>query len=1425
MRLSGGCPPLRRALIVGVDGAGGGGLAGAAREAESLAAYLSLRDLAGDVQVLTDIDIRSQKLPTRDRILRGVDWLVAEHSTEQQSLLFVFAGRPALGDSGLQPLDDHENAEPAVSESDLRSRFASASLPVIAIIDTTPAALVIAGFPEALPRAFDWRRHRAAGHADPPVGLKGNVTLLTAVPSDASDSEADEEESRGEDAERGGVLLSGLLMVLRAHKTTPPTLAGLLAALRIHLADGLHRRDPVLCSTHGIVPGSLFDFHAQMPAAPPARHPSGPLDPLPRADVRGYHGSHQRIAEADGDHEQAGRATPSAQSNSLHAARQQPDTAGLHTLNSSRYEVHQRADPHADTSGACQPSRLFEFHEQQQADPAAHSVRSGDAPPHSARQQAGIARFSNQNDSLHGSHEADRTGGRQAELLPAERSVADGVHPETSRTQSSRLFEIHEQQQADRTAHSTQQSVHSARQQTGRARFSNQNKSVHGSHEADRAGGRHAERETTERAVSDGVHEPAERVTFSVQSSESAASYPPVSSKDSSFEEPAAAGGAADHSPPPPPAGGGAGGETAMPPPAFARGAPPRGRLTPSFGTVPRPNQQPRDPCGSGRHAHEDGGLHNESECGIPSTTPAPRTPTRSGAAAAAAAGAESRPAGGWAAAAIDMPAKSTPVVRKATRGATYDGTSPLGGEVVPRALRPLFDEREPAAARGAAAFALHAPEEHHRASPGRDVDPPTLVRAELEQDPPLPARAPRAAEPAAKGAGSRRGGSAQKAAGRKADRPSQPPAAAQLLQGRAAAAPPPPPPSTARSSSTSPPPSAAALRRPAAAVAAAAGRPRNRSASAAAAAVRKTADVPANFGPWEADVRSSESGRSGSPLADLPKNRPPPQRGACPPGKAAGRASGLVEQAMRPLREQLQSRDQRVRNAAGRSSLAGPSAARPVAAQQEGIEPATTSVACQTAKPSSAAGPKTRQEQLDQLSFTHPNSCLLADVLSPVTLLGPQMHAVYNELLSFVDTVMSDTRYKHPPLGERLQQLLAARSAEAVDYKTSLSLHLSKMWPAAKPSPASPPPTAAAAAAAAAPQQAGALYFAKELRTAADRILAEYHAPSAAAGGGEGALAPVRVALVGGKDSGKTTFLRVLAERALFAGGPRTSLSADVGGETLVAALNFAACVPRDHECLGPPTFYAQTVSSVIFVWLDSLFAHRPWLRQWHAAVCLFWKRVVTGVPSLPKKFADAFPIVAHAWQKEAGILQQQFASGSYQALLSHVFCLPATAFFGPFEFRRVSFVLDGLSSLHHNFGSLVPVLTALSSYPHASLVFAAANDGPFLKKIATLGLRVVPLSDLISTASLPGTVPTRIRCEGKTFDISVFGGCPGYLSCYLNMLSSRGVCLEGRGADSEPLDSDDDTQHEAEIEFFSPAILQLLTNLQVLHPQKGDS
>ena len=417
---------------------------------------------------------------------------------------------------------------------------------------------------------------------------------------------------------------------------------------------------------------------------------------------------------------------------------------------------------------------------------------------------------------------------------------------------------------------------------------------------------------------------------------------------------------------------------------------------------------------------------------------------------------------------------------------------------------------------------------------------------------------------------------------------------------------------------------------------------------------------------------------------------------------------------------------------------------------------------------------PRTRKKAVEQLSFANPSTCLLQDLLSPLSVLGPQMHTAYCELLTWIDENKDNPALSSP--GPTLLNLLSKRDAERWEWKANTQQLINNML-----------------------GSNGNVHFKGEMLKKATKLLDND-----------------RVVVTGTKDSGKSTLLRMLVVDVLLNDLVKKHEGGKSFSSTFIVPLSFEKIVPKQTEVAGGSTissFFQTFFVNIITATIEALLSQRPIMRQWKAPIHLFWRRVLSSVPSLPKQFAEIFPILAYTWHKEALQCHNLFSSGSYQALLSHVMGLVVSGFGVPCEFEKTWVIIDQLQPLLDSglvnqvgfapVGCLLPALAQHGS--SAGFIVACAESAvPILSKRVSQ-IQQFPICDLIETSLLPNWLPTVIKCEGRTFNISVFGGCPGYLSSFVAML----------GGPPE----EDDLESDNEIEFYSKEVLQLLTNLETLH------
>ena len=452
----------------------------------------------------------------------------------------------------------------------------------------------------------------------------------------------------------------------------------------------------------------------------------------------------------------------------------------------------------------------------------------------------------------------------------------------------------------------------------------------------------------------------------------------------------------------------------------------------------------------------------------------------------------------------------------------------------------------------------------------------------------------------------------------------------------------------------------------------------------------------------------------------------------------------------------------------------------------------------------------------------------VLCDVVSPLSLLGEDAAVAFREILVWVAENKDNPAVTRP--GPAAARLLSQRAAQQTELTVSILRHINSAFAKAPPQ---------------------ATLFKRILLGRFDEAMglaAEESAQSDASsegghedGGGRrpAAATAIETSIVisGYKDSGKSTALRLLLTEFFACGAKgRRAHRPDLATASMLTdflfVCNLEACLPKEYEYSGDEeTFFCVFLSTIVGRLMGVLLTYRPEFRKWQGAVLLFWKRVLTGCPSLPKKFQEAFPVLALAWQKLATLLHTQYAAKAYSKILTNILVsLPLSC-----DFRRVYLAFDGaapfIDSTAPFLGTVFPALLAsFSSEPRVTFFATVPEKSmPLLqRKLPGAAHRWahVPLMGLVDAAMLPRSVPTTIRCEGRVFGIEVFGGCPGYLTSYLNMLGGIGSVGGGLGGDGGESTADGesvgletpDREEDREIEFFSPAVLQLLTNLEGL-------
>lgn len=298
------------------------------------------------------------------------------------------------------------------------------------------------------------------------------------------------------------------------------------------------------------------------------------------------------------------------------------------------------------------------------------------------------------------------------------------------------------------------------------------------------------------------------------------------------------------------------------------------------------------------------------------------------------------------------------------------------------------------------------------------------------------------------------------------------------------------------------------------------------------------------------------------------------------------------------------------------------------------------------------------------------------------------------------------------------------------------------------------------------------------------------------------GTQRPCRVVVSGPPLSGVSTTTAQFLSEALpqfgrggaFQGHCLVILDLDmlVGGERLGTAVGASEKL-QDMVCLFQVVMRAT---------LDAIAAQRPALRTAAHLLAELWDKVVGGAHAAPNflQYSQVASLVGHKvlqdWNQLAAaafpILQAAKSSlcrtDIRDAALDLVFySLPATLA-ASLRFTGVVFALDSLHGLYgagHSrierpLGDLTPVLKALWSDPHVHVFLswpsATPSHGALYLQGPTEYIQTVGLVKHIpgSTDALDYAFPTAIVCQGRSYPLSTFLGCPGYLAVLAALVRS---------------------------------------------------
>ena len=1407
---------LKRALIVGVDGEDGGTGSASAREAESLAAYLTLRDMTRETpRVVTDVhktDIAT--LPTRSNVLSELNRLLEPTTNaSEDSVLFVYIG--AATSAGLMVSDWKENG--VITEGDLASIFGPASLPIVVVLDCTPAVRVLGtALKYSLPKMAEAAQGGAWPPITPPAALSpSELPLLENVLCLSScliEGDADSVCSEGE--EERGMLTSALLTVLRAHGGSHPTHAGLLASLKLHFADGLAQRAPFLCSGDPMLLSPSLKFNFSFP-----RHEGGwkaatrkvrrrsTLSVTEKVEKVENVAAHQKTSHMASVHTTAPPSSASQGGDSEHYTADDDDNNRSLSATTLDSEAHVFVVPssrshnaHRNTDRPDRPHR----ERAPRSDPIpSHTTTSN---PHT--ENTGLGELIN---SLHSAV------GMRAERVSTKQHYDVNTRHNTNAQPTNGVSGKEGLPLAGSTVQHHSAGVHDVRQQYERKGPHQEVVLQHRNDVRGEVSTAHSEEKATHRHMS--THREGKTTSHSHQHEVSQSHYHDAAAAipyrpQTSMSSLASAGVATT--------------ATAASASEIPQTVPPSEIMEPTSlqqlrsysddeleelsvseergcNTIPTAHSEHTNTTKPPTATRTTDSFHHRSATTTTTTThndpeveievyseagSGSSLPTRPSSIGETADEPAPPPAPTDLLATLPLEGKAAKAAPSIEREFSLEAKLLLMHDDIDQDT-PLPETRAPRPIGGNIVQALSAAspdllqswssdahlkdfkrggQTHSPTQEGRSSES-ELIRQGLAFDSSDPNAVPRGlpirhpkGHPKDRGVspygergreeeGNQNG--SKNVRGRRPDRPTRTASASQSSRQSASqrTGRAPTPPLRASSSSYM---------------------NTTRSSSAKAKEIQQQQQQQQMQQQAHQLRRPNSVSAPGRSVSNRSRGRSPSDGSTTRHRSPSGGGGGVslrstVRSSSASSRSSLLEKEKRKGNGLPPKDYVGTKVVRKPSGSVQTQDPAISSVS----------------------SF----NSMLPDVLSPLALLGPSVHDAVHELLVWAESNAANPAFNPPK--ESLAKLLQDREAAVNELHLTLLRQINACCGI--------PPAR--------------VLFANTIRKQMRAHLMKDGPPSS-------------LLLTGYKDSGKSTILRtLLADLFVSHEAHPAAISLHPGQlTTFFLAVNLEHCLPREHEYTGEESYFTLFLATLVAKVLEALFVYRPEFRKWQGAILLFWKRVVTGCPTLPKRFQETFPLVALQWNKVAVSLHSHYSGRAYGKIVAAVLTtLPCVC-----SFDKVYLGIEGVAPLTDGtaafcgtvFQSLLPLLAADSRVTF----FVAAPEKltqSLTKRLPQSGARWVhvPTTDIISARHLPTSLPRSIRCGNDVYDISVFGGSPGYLASFVTMLEAAGGAIDFEDRGSEEGEEEEEDEEEgggAEVVFSSPAIAQLLANLQNLHSVK---
>jgi hypothetical protein len=310
-------------------------------------------------------------------------------------------------------------------------------------------------------------------------------------------------------------------------------------------------------------------------------------------------------------------------------------------------------------------------------------------------------------------------------------------------------------------------------------------------------------------------------------------------------------------------------------------------------------------------------------------------------------------------------------------------------------------------------------------------------------------------------------------------------------------------------------------------------------------------------------------------------------------------------------------------------------------------------------------------------------------------------------------------------------------------------------------------------------------LFAAQQFMIHPDRDVAGNHFTDAVAQRIQQALATsrepsgaLRLQLLGPGGSGKSS------ANALFCASGVTPLFEHdrAADHTLVMPLHFHVLLPDATSDV------AITYCKYVQLTVSCLVCHRPQLAGAAATMASYWKKAVTQRTQPPLvTHAALAPSDVQVWRLLFGRLQRAYHGNSYDAFFTAMLQLPLFMR-DTLGFTRLLYVMDGADALlaktlvdwrtgQHTEVDMHTAIRRHLTLPAISFVATCVSDMqiPQCATVSMLGL----IDD--RTAVQQHGLPQSVRCCGRSYPISIFGGCPGFLSKLSLLATGVGMVAAG--------------------------------------------